>query len=518
MRRAIFIPLCLAFSVSAAPKDGLIIKTQQGLVEGTLISSGVRQFLGIPYATANRWEAPRPPPFRNTTFNATGFGDSCVQNTGPDNVQFYRLSGLAKDSIIVPEAEECLSINIWTPSISRKQKTAVMIWVYGGGLQFGTSNFVLYNGRHMVQDNEDFLLVSFNYRLNIFGLPNAPQLLDPNQSQNFGLLDIETAVNWVHDNIAEFGGDPDRIVLFGESAGGVAVDAYSYAHSNDTIVKGIIEQSGTLSNVGVSDVIDPSCWNNVAKAVGCGNATTDAQLSCMKAVPFRKLEDAVISTNTIFLPVGDNITFFTNISARSTTGNFLQVPLLVGSTQHEADIFVVALEENILGFPVPVITEQLSDIMTQLQFTCPAGYTAEDRIKANVPTWRYQYQAVFPDISSHPDLRSYHSSEIPIVFGTYEEGFSGSPTKDEITFSRYVQQAWVAFARDPTHGLSNYGWPMYNSTTASLVQLGNPANKTGATFGQGQFTDLSCGAFEALAQLNDQLLGLLTGLSKPKEA
>lgn len=90
----------------------------------------------------------------------------------------------------------------------------------------------------MVQDNEDIVLVSFNYRLNIFGQPNAPQLSKPNQSQNFGLLDLEAAVKWVHDNVAVFGGDPDRIVLFGQSAGGGAVDAYSYAHPDDTIVKG----------------------------------------------------------------------------------------------------------------------------------------------------------------------------------------------------------------------------------------------------------------------------------------
>lgn len=90
----------------------------------------------------------------------------------------------------------------------------------------------------MVQENEDILLVSFNYRLNIFGQPNAPQLSKSTQSQNFGLLDIDAVVNWVHKNIAGFGGDPDRIILFGQSAGGVAVDAYSYAHPHDTIVKG----------------------------------------------------------------------------------------------------------------------------------------------------------------------------------------------------------------------------------------------------------------------------------------
>ena len=91
----------------------------------------------------------------------------------------------------------------------------------------------------MVRDNEDIILVSFNYRLNIFGQPNAPQFVNASQTQNFGLLDMRAAVEWIHANIAQFGGDPERITIFGQSAGSVAVDAYSFAHPNDTIVKGL---------------------------------------------------------------------------------------------------------------------------------------------------------------------------------------------------------------------------------------------------------------------------------------
>jgi hypothetical protein len=90
----------------------------------------------------------------------------------------------------------------------------------------------------VVRDNDDITLVSFNYRLNIFGQPNAPQFANASQTQNFGLLDQRAAVEWVHANIAQFGGDPERITIFGQSAGAVAVEAYSFAHPNDTIVKG----------------------------------------------------------------------------------------------------------------------------------------------------------------------------------------------------------------------------------------------------------------------------------------
>lgn len=90
-----------------------------------------------------------------------------------------------------------------------------------------------------MRDNDDLVIVTFNYRLNIFGQPNAPQLQSKTVSQNFGLLDLDAAVNWVHDNIAAFGGDPNRITIFGQSAGSVATDAYAFAHPHDSIVKGV---------------------------------------------------------------------------------------------------------------------------------------------------------------------------------------------------------------------------------------------------------------------------------------
>ncbi|KAG6882069.1 hypothetical protein C0995_015951, partial [Termitomyces sp. Mi166 len=283
-------------SRALAQSTGLLVSTPQGPVVGTMANPSVRQFLGIPYATAKRWEAPTLPPHRSTTFNATNFGDSCLQALNPSSVEFLLLAGLDNSTIFVPESENCLTLNIWTPSISRKQNAAVLLWVYGGGFQFGTSNISIYNGQNIVRDNDDILVVSFNYRLNIFGFPNAPQLIsNTTQPQNFGLLDLDAVVQWVHDNIAAFGGDPDRIVLFGQSAGGAAIDAYTFAHPQDTRVK---------VNTTVPPIIS-NAWNTVASLVGCGNVTDVAQLACMKQVPFRQLEDVVISTNTNFSPIPD---------------------------------------------------------------------------------------------------------------------------------------------------------------------------------------------------------------------
>lgn len=126
----------VALSTGLVPQDdGLTVQTEQGLVAGTLVTPNVRQFLGIPYASVNRWEPPQPPAVRNSTFQATQFGESCVQDLGGSHGEFLALLGLNQT---VPESEQCLNLNIWAPTLDRKQGTAVMIWIYGGGYAFGT--------------------------------------------------------------------------------------------------------------------------------------------------------------------------------------------------------------------------------------------------------------------------------------------------------------------------------------------------------------------------------------------
>ncbi|TFK45028.1 carboxylesterase [Crucibulum laeve] len=489
-------------SAVASQSTGLTVHTAQGDVAGTLVVPTVRQFLGVPYATAKRWETPSQPPVRSSVLQATAFGDTCVQALTPTAVTFLTISGAG--GINVTESENCHTVNIWSPSTNRKQNTAVMLWIYGGSFQFGTSNIPVYNGQNIVRDNDDVTVVTFNYRTNIFGQPNAPQLLSTTKSQNFGLLDLDAAVQWVHTNIAAFGGDPNRIVLFGQSAGSIATDAYTFAHPQDTIVKGVIQESGTLALLRIGGLSNPTFddtdWNTIASAVGCGTNNDAAQFSCMQNVPFRTLEDAVLSTGTSFNLLTDDITIFSDVNARAAAGKFLHVPVLGGTTAQEGDILVVAEELVNLGFTIPVATEAAADVVTLAAFTCPAGVNAQQRVHVNVPTWRYQYQAVFPDISTRPDLRAYHASEIAIVFGTYNASTSGvPPTPEEIALSKYVQNVWVAFAKNPARGLiDNLGWPTYNSLTKSFAQLGNALNKTGVTFTTGALIDLTCAGADAL--------------------
>lgn len=133
-----FLSLFLSASVQGTQdtSTGLTVQTQQGPVEGTHVVPSVRQFVGIPFATAKRWQAPQLPPTRQGVFQATKFGDGCFQNLAPANFQYLKLNG--NDGTNVPSSEDCLNINIWSPSTNRKQKTAVLLWIYGGGFVFGT--------------------------------------------------------------------------------------------------------------------------------------------------------------------------------------------------------------------------------------------------------------------------------------------------------------------------------------------------------------------------------------------
>ncbi|KAF9012651.1 carboxylesterase [Cyathus striatus] len=452
--------------------------------------------------------APQPAPKRSTVFKATQFGNSCLQSLPPDTIGYLELTG--QRGLDVAESEDCLTLNIWSPAVGRKQNTAVLVWIYGGGFSFGTSNLAVYQGENMIRDNDDITLVTFNYRLNIFGQPGAPQLANSTQPQNFGLLDIDAAIQWVHANIESFGGDPNRITIFGQSAGSLAADVYAFSHPNDTIVKGTISGGPSFENTIPSN---GSTWTTVATSVGCGPTPNSAQFDCMKSTPARVLGDAILSTGSSFMPlIVDEITFFSDPDKRSADGNFLRVPMLGGSTLNEMDVFLVAQQLVAKGFTVPVITEIVSDATTQMVLTCPAGGAAITRNNFDVPTWRYQYQAIFPDLSTRPDLRCYHASEIPMVFGTFTAPFPNiSSTPEEVALSKYIQSAWVAFARDPQKGLLEFGWPMYNPNTTSLVEIGNPANVTGAVFGSGSLLDTSCSDMGMLSSVAGMLSGLLPG-------
>ncbi|CAI7602712.1 unnamed protein product [Penicillium pancosmium] len=213
----------------------LRIETSSGTVHGIYndTATTVRGFLGIPYAEPPvnelRFAPPREKSPSSSPIDASSFSNPCPQTWSWSNKSIldvlpYNIWNSAAIS------EDCLYLNVWVPAAKHRKadsKAAVMVFIHGGDFGFGGTSVAYYDGSNIVRDNKDIIVATINYRLNVFGFPNAPGL-EPSK-RNLGLQDQRLAIEWIYDNIAQFGGDPERIILFGQSVGAASADIYSYA-------------------------------------------------------------------------------------------------------------------------------------------------------------------------------------------------------------------------------------------------------------------------------------------------
>jgi para-nitrobenzyl esterase len=228
---------------------GVIVDTSTGKVEG-LERGGVLQFRGVPYGRAERFgRAVAPRPWAGV-LDATAWGPVAPQRRSPTDM----LLGIDKQHT----SEDCLVLNVFTPAADEGRRP-VMVWIHGGGFTNGSGQLPYYNGTRLAQ-NGDVVVVTINYRLGIFGFLHLDPLLDGRTtsdaererflgSANNGLLDQVLALRWVHDNIAGFGGDPGRVTVFGESAGGMSVASLMATPAAEGLFQGAIAQSGAGENV-----------------------------------------------------------------------------------------------------------------------------------------------------------------------------------------------------------------------------------------------------------------------------
>ncbi|KAF1984718.1 alpha/beta-hydrolase [Aulographum hederae CBS 113979] len=383
--------------------------------------------------------------------------------------------------------DDCLYANVWTkgPSPDGKKKP-VMLWVFGGGFSLGDAS--MYDMANFVE-TQDVVAASFNYRTNIFGFPGAPDMPD----YNVGLLDQRMGVEWVRDNIEAFGGDPDRIMLFGESAGGSSVDYYAYAWEKDPIVNAFAAQSGTVQMSGPFAPADDrtEAWFQVSSKLGCGGreAGGPATVKCMQGkTPSQVLEaiptfagiQAIVGS---FGPTYDGKLVTRDFDKRALAGDFIKRPYLIGSNQNESQLFVQAF-----GPVAPSASRGVSD-----GFNCGAAKAAYARSKNNVPVWRYHYSGT----ARGQVNGSTHASDVLALFFT--DGKAG--------VGKTFQDAWGAFARDPENGLKELGWPMYDPKGDTLVRIANDGSE-GVDFVKADMYDYDCSTLFA---------GYMTGAEKREE-
>lgn len=325
--------------------DALQVSTTSGQVQGKIDPSlpNVRQFLGIPYAKPptgdRRWAPPELLDDPDTQISAVELPPSCIQSLSTSSPSVYNrdvlefnLQGLNRTGAI---SEDCLTASVWAPT-NNQSGLPVLIYIYGGGFQTGGQDVPYQIPAQWVNRTQDHIVVSFNYRLNIFGFPNAAGLED----QNLGLLDQRAFVQWCEKNIAAFGGDSSRMVLWGQSAGSISVDMYNFAYPDDPIVGGFIMDSGTAESGLVSADTPHSNFTFVAENVGCSGLSEDSakELECMRGVDAIKISDFIASyaesgssPSLGFNPVPDERVVFSNYTQRALQDQQAQIvhsPLL----------------------------------------------------------------------------------------------------------------------------------------------------------------------------------------------
>jgi para-nitrobenzyl esterase len=331
--------LCFAGHFAEAAMNDPVT-TEGGLVEGTG-ADGLMVYKGIPFAAPPvgdmRFKAPAPVKPWTGVKATKEFAASCMQNKSG-----IPMLGLPELTV----SEDCLYLNIWTPAKSAGEKLPVMVWIYGGGFTMGSTSYPLYDGANLAK--KGVILVSVNYRVGPFGFLAHPALSadSPHHvSGNYGLLDQIAGLKWVKDNIAAFGGDPDRVTIFGESAGGISVSMLAASPLAKGLFAGAISESGGSFGPTGSRTAAGENVQILSSAEKDGEAFAD-KLGAKTVADLRKLPADDIQKasedrqQNVGWPVADGYVIPADQYKLYLAGRYNDVPVLIGTNDDEGALFV----------------------------------------------------------------------------------------------------------------------------------------------------------------------------------
>jgi para-nitrobenzyl esterase len=487
----------LIFQSQATTTDttGLIVATQQGLVRGTT-DNDVRVWRGIRYAQAPigalRFKAPQPIPYQNGITEATQFGTIAPQT-------MITMGSSEKKS------EDCLFLNIWS-SKKKTEKKPVMFWIHGGGFAIGSGSDEMYNGSKLSK-NGDVVVVTFNYRLGPLGFLYLDQFNNDSLhfENNLGLRDQVAALKWVNQNISAFGGDPNNITIFGESAGANSVLAL-LASPN---AKGLFQKAIVQSAASVGQTSIENAKKMTAEYLQLLNITVEniSKLFTISTDSLLAASDRLFEK--VIADVGDLITFapvsgtdFLPVDPEVAIANGFAsgIPVMIGTNKDEANLFskskpalikpevetvnkymrstgkAECINEITCLYPEYPSPRAILSMITDGIFQIPA-YKIADAQSNFASAYSYRF-----DWTSFPirliGLGACHGLELPFIFSTFQSDagkriMKASNNRRVKNMSKKMQNAWVNFARTGKPYNEKTEWPEYNTQTRSTLIFNN---------------------------------------------
>ncbi len=482
----------------AAPTE---VVTAHGPVRGTL-DNGAIGYLGIPYAAAPvadlRFTAPEPPPSWSETLDANVRPRACPQ--------VVPILGAQTN-------EDCLYVNVHVPPQVPETGAPVLFWIHGGGFTLGEG--VQTDGGtvgDILAREEGIVVVSVNYRLGALGFLAHPALDDESPdgvSGNYGFLDQVAALRWVRENIRGFGGDPERITLAGQSAGGISVCAHLVSPLSQGLFHGAIVESGPCERQMTLEVGRTQGERfSAALPTPCDTGTLAEQRTCLRATSAADIL-ATLPSSRDFLTVQENQAFWGPVidgevfpqmfGAAIRAGAIPDIPLLAGFTENEGRVFAALSEFSVaptdyeselsalVGGPGAAAdsviaayplngedpTVRYFDAIGDQLLTCSARSTAVALGQAReLYLYYYRYPDAAFQLPTDFDLGAYHAAEVQFLFGYRANAFIRRFNADETRMHEIVRSYWGSFVRDGVPSAPELPeWPNYNAAEDNHLEL-----------------------------------------------